>query len=117
MSSFSRASDGTTSSQCGGQAVERAIPLSNEPVQQTLCRMSSSRQRYRNMSDHGRSNTQSTSHETPSWSRKAACWGETRPFIMLLIALSLHPLTILATEKTRCSQTGRGRSEEALQTG
>jgi hypothetical protein len=69
------------------------------------------------MSEHGRSNTQSMPHETPSWSRKAARWGETRPFIILLIALSLHAPTILAAEKTRCSQTGRGRSEEALQTG
>ena len=69
------------------------------------------------MAEHGWSNTQSMPNATPSWSRKAAGFGETRPFIMLLIALSLHAPTILATEKTRCSQTGRGRSEEALQTG
>jgi len=69
------------------------------------------------MAEHGWSNTQSMPNATPSWSSKAAGFGETRPFIMLLIALSLHALTILAAEKTRCSQTGRARSDEALQTG
>src|SRR5437764_6162251 len=38
-------------------------------------------------------------------------------FITMLIAVSSRLLLILAAERSRCSETGRGRSDEALQIG
>src|SRR5258706_11323511 len=72
MSSFSRASDGTTSSAPAEScllhlhvSLSSGPYLSDEPVQQPLCRRSASRQSYRTMSEHGRSNQQSMPNATP----------------------------------------------------